>query len=321
MDSPARMAPGSEPGTDTLPGAPINRFEHLPIWIAPDAHAAVRRVAEDIAATIRRNDSEGRPTVLGLATGSTPIGIYRELIAMHRAGLSFRGVITFNLDEYYGLSPEQPESYHRFMHEQFFAHVDVLPENIHLPSGTTPRAEVADTCRLYEQKIRDAGGIDIQILGIGRTGHVGFNEPGSTARSRTRLITLDHLTRRDNSRYFPDPGHMPIQAVTMGIGTILEARRVILLAFGEHKAEIVRRAFEDEPHADVPASFLQNHENSLVILDAEAAGKLTRIQCPWLTGPLSGSRAGVGRGHDAPRGDLADAGSRQARAQADGFGL
>lgn len=283
MSSPDEISPRE----DAFPTLPVNRFERLPVWIAPAAADAVRRVAEEIAALIRLHQAQGRPTVLGLATGSTPIGIYRELIRLHREGLSFRDVITFNLDEYYGLPPEAPESYHRFMREQFFAHVDVRPENIHLPDGMVSRAEVAGACRDYERKIRDAGGLDLQILGIGRTGHIGFNEPGSTPRSRTRVITLDHLTRRDNAQYFSDPDHMPIQAVTMGIGTILDARRVILLAFGEHKAEIVRRAFEGEPHADVPASFLQHHDNALVILDEAAASRLTRIQCPWLTGPLA----------------------------------
>jgi glucosamine-6-phosphate deaminase len=270
-----------------LPRNPENRFEGVPIWVAPDSDQAGCRIAHEIAEAIRDRQATGERIVLGLATGSTPIGIYQELIRLHREeGLSFHNVETFNLDEYYGLSPESPESYDHFMHEQLFAHVDILPENIHLLDGTTSRERMADACQQYEEKIRGAGGLDIQILGIGRTGHIGFNEPGSTVRSRTRVITLDHLTRRDNSIYFSDPNNMPIQAITMGIGTILDARRVILLAFGEHKADVVRRAFEDEPHADLPASFLQHHKNALVVLDSAASAHLTRVRCPWLTGPL-----------------------------------
>ncbi len=287
MASPSKIIAYS-PHQDTLPSSPENRFERLPIWVAASAEEAGRRAAREIAALIRTHEAQGRKTVLGLATGSTPVGIYRELIRLHQEeNLSFRNVVTFNLDEYYALASSAPESYHMFMQEQLFTHIDILPENIHLPDGMLPREKVSEACRDYEQRIRDAGGLDIQILGIGRTGHIGFNEPGSTLRSRTRVITLDHLTRRDNASYFPDPQDVPIQALTMGIATILEARRVLLLAFGEHKAEIVRRAFEGEPHADVPASFLQQHDNALVMLDPAAAGHLTRIRRPWLTGPLA----------------------------------
>jgi glucosamine-6-phosphate deaminase len=271
-----------------LPSSPENRFEKLPIWIAASAEEVHRRAAAEIAGIIRAREAEGRPAVLGLATGSTPVGVYRELIRLHREeGLSFRRVITFNLDEYYGTPPDAPGSYHRFMQEHLFAHIDIAPGNIHLPDGTVPREKVAEACRAYEQRIRDAGGLDLQLLGIGRTGHIGFNEPGSIQRSRTRVITLDHLTRRDNAPFFSNPEEVPLQALTMGIGTILEARRVLLLAFGEHKAEIVRRAFEGEITPDVPASFLQNHDNVLVMLDPAAAGHLTRMHSPWLTGPVA----------------------------------
>jgi glucosamine-6-phosphate deaminase len=278
----------SRPVSSSPPSTPENRFERLPIWVVENAEKAGRSAAQEIAALIRERSSQNLPVVLGLATGSTPVTVYQELIRLHRKeGLSFRNVITFNLDEYYSLPATAPESYHHFMWEQFFSHIDIRPENIHLPDGTALRSNVAATCQDYERRIREAGGLDLQILGIGRTGHIGFNEPGSTVRSRTRIITLDHLTRRDNASYFANPEDVPIQALTMGIATILEARRILLLAFGEHKAEIVRRAFEGEPDSEVPASFLQQHDNVLVMLDSAAASHLTRIRHPWLTGPLA----------------------------------
>ena len=277
-----------EPLTSQPPRTPENRFERVPIWVVGSARKAGMQAAHEIARLIRTNDAQNRSTVLGLATGSTPVAVYQELLRLHREeGLSFRNVISFNLDEYYTLPADAPESYHHFMWQQLFSHVDIQPENVHVPDGTVPRTGVTAACQAYEQRIRDAGGLDLQLLGIGRTGHIGFNEPGSTSRSRTRIITLDHLTRRDNSSYFRDPEEVPIQALTMGIGTILEARRILLLAFGEHKADIVRRAFEGEPDSEVPASYLQQHDNALVILDAAAASHLTRIRHPWLTGPLA----------------------------------
>ena len=277
-----------EPLTSQPPRTPENRFERVPIWVVGSARKAGMQAAHEIARLIRTNDAQNRSTVLGLATGSTPVAVYQELLRLHREeGLSFRNVISFNLDEYYTLPADAPESYHHFMWQQLFSHVDIQPENVHVPDGTVPRTGVTAACQAYEQRIRDAGGLDLQLLGIGRTGHIGFNEPGSTSRSRTRIITLDHLTRRDNSSYFRDPEEVPIQALTMGIGTILETRRILLLAFGEHKADIVRRAFEGEPDSEVPASYLQQHDNALVILDAAAASHLTRIRHPWLTGPLA----------------------------------
>ncbi len=270
------------------PSAPENRFERVPIWVVESARVAGREAAREIAALIRRQSAQNRSAVLGLATGSTPVSVYHELIRMHREeGLSFQNVITFNLDEYYSLPTKAPESYRSFMWDQLFSHIDIRPENVHIPDGTAARSDVAAVCQNYEMQIREAGGLDLQLLGIGRTGHIGFNEPGSTSRSRTRIITLDHLTRQDNACYFRNPEDVPIQALTMGIATILDARRVLLLAFGEHKAEIIRRAFEGEPEAEVPASFLQQHENVLVLVDPAAASNLTRIRHPWLTGPLA----------------------------------
>ena len=201
--------------------------------------------------------------------------------------MSFRNVVAFNLDEYYPIAAAAPESYHHFMREQLFARVDILPENVHLPEGEASREEVAGACLRYEEAIREAGGIDLQLLGIGRTGHIGFNEPGSTRRSRTRIVALDYLTRRDNAAWFPSPEEVPVRALTVGIGTILDARRVVLLAFGEHKAEVIRRAFEGEPGSEIPASWLQEHASAVAVLDHAAARRLTRVREPWLTGPLA----------------------------------
>src|SRR6185437_12125856 len=225
----------------------------------------------------------GERTVLGLATGSTPIGIYRELIRMHETeGLSFADVVTFNLDEYYPMPKESIHSYHRFMWENLFSQIDVAPENVHIPPGDRPRDQVDDAARRYESDIQRAGGIDFQILGIGKTGHIGFNEPGSGAESRTRLVTLDAVTRRDAAADFFGEEYVPREAVTMGIATILEAREIAIIATGEHKASIVRRAVEGDVDLEVAATFLQEHPNTTFYIDRAAAAELTRIKTPWL---------------------------------------
>src|SRR5437762_1649985 len=203
-----------------------------PTLVFPTSAQAGRHVALMIESLIRQNTSAGRPTVLGLPTGSTPVGLYRELVRLHReAGLDFSRVVTFNLDEYFPMPPDDPHSYRRWMQETFFTHVNIAPPNIHIPDGTIRPEEAEDYCARYEQLIRRAGGIDLQILGIGRTGHVGFNEPGSTRHSRTRRVTLDPVTRRDASESFFGEENVPHQALTMGAGTILEARQVVILAF------------------------------------------------------------------------------------------
>jgi glucosamine-6-phosphate deaminase len=240
-----------------------------------------------IEALIRQNNSAGQPTVLGLPTGSTPVGMYRELIRLHKeTGLDFSHVVTFNLDEYYGVGPDDPHSYRRWMQETLFNHVNLRPQNIHIPDGMVSQDKVDGYCAEYEQMIRQAGGIDLQVLGIGRTGHIGFNEPGSTRHSRTRLVTLDPVTRRDAASDFYGEENVPPQALTMGVGTILEARKIAIMAFGEHKASIVRRAVEGEMTDAIAASFLQKHADSTFILDQAAAGELTAIRSPWLVGPV-----------------------------------
>jgi glucosamine-6-phosphate deaminase len=248
---------------------------------------AVRLVAASIARLIRRRQDEGRTAVLGLATGSTPVKLYREFIRLHREeGLSFRNVLTFNLDEYYGLAPNHPESYRHFMEVQLFDQIDVPPENIHVPDGRIPRSEVFAYCQEYERKIVAAGGIDVQILGIGRTGHIGFNEPGSGIDSRTRMVALDRLTRRDAARDFRGEENVPAYAITMGVGTILQAKELALIAWGESKAAILRAAIEGPQIDTVPASFLQRHPNCRCYIDEAAARELTRFRSPWKIGPV-----------------------------------
>jgi glucosamine-6-phosphate deaminase len=240
-------------------------------------------VAERIIEVIQRETRAKGKVVLGLATGSTPLGVYEELIRRHQAGeVDFARVITFNLDEYYPMSPESPHSYYRYMWENFFAHVNIAKEHVHIPDGTTPRERVAEACAAYEEAIRAAGGIDFQLLGIGKTGHVGFNEPGSDAASRTRIVTLDTLTRKDAAADFFGVENVPREAITMGVATILDAKEVALLATGEHKSGIVARAVEGEISTDVAATFLQRHPNVAVYLDLPAAAELTRIATPWL---------------------------------------
>ena len=264
-----------------------SRFEHIPVAVYPSSAEASRVVAQEVAALIRARQQERRSVVLGLATGSTPLSFYGELIRLHRdEGLSFSNVITFNLDEYYGLTPEHAQSYHHFMRVHLFDHIDVPASAIHLPDGTVTMAALDAHCRDYEEKIRAAGGIDFQILGIGRTGHIGFNEPGSARRSRTRHVTLDPLTRRDAAGDFGGEEHTPHYAITMGVRTILEARRVVLMAWGQHKSDIVREAVEGAVTSQVTASFLQEHDQCTFVLDASAAGALTRYRTPWLIGPL-----------------------------------
>jgi glucosamine-6-phosphate deaminase len=259
-----------------------------PTLVFPTSSQATRHVALMIESLIRQNNSAGRPTVLGLPTGSTPVGLYRELIRLHReAGLDFSRVITFNLDEYYPMQPDNPQSYRRWMQETFFDHVNIPPQNINVPDGTIKPEEAEEYCHRYEQKIRRAGGIDLMLLGIGRTGHIGFNEPGSTRHSRTRMATLDPVTRRDAVGDFFGEENVPHQALTMGVGTILDARKVVLMAFGEHKAKIVQRAVEGPVTDSVAASFLQQHPDATFLLDQAAAAELSAFARPWSIGPVN----------------------------------
>jgi glucosamine-6-phosphate deaminase len=257
-----------------------------PAVLFPTAAAAARYVAGEIAELVRARNAAGKPTILGLATGSTPVSLYRELIRLHREeGLDLSRVVTFNLDEYYPMAKDDPHSYYRWMHETFFNHVNIPAANVHIPDGTLEPEQVDDFCADYEKRIKVAGGIDIQILGIGRTGHIGFNEPGSPRNSHTRMVTLDSITRRDAASGFFGEENVPIQAITMGVATILDARRVFLMAYGEHKAAIVAKALEHPPTEAISASFLQEHPDATVVLDEAAAAELTAIKRPWEVGP------------------------------------
>ncbi|MCC6283282.1 MAG: glucosamine-6-phosphate deaminase [Saprospiraceae bacterium] len=263
----------------------LKNFEKLPVKIWEDSVEASRHVARSIALAIRQRQQDGEQTVLGLATGSTPIKVYEELVRMHKEeGLSFHNVVTFNLDEYYPMAKEAQQSYWRFMHEYLFDHVDIQPENIHIPDGTVPMEKIAEYCERYENQIELAGGIDIQLLGIGRTGHIGFNEPGAWETSPTRMVRLDHLTRHDASKDFQSEDDVPYRAITMGVGSIFKARTVYLMAWGQHKAQIIQQAIEGEITTSVPASFLQKHPNVKVVLDKSAAEELTKMKSPWLAG-------------------------------------
>jgi glucosamine-6-phosphate deaminase len=244
-----------------------------------------RHIAQIIANVIRERNALGQNAVLALPAGSTPLGVYRELIRMHQeSGLDFSNVVTFNLDEYYGLSPDRLQSYHRWMDEHLFGSINIPPENVHIPDGMISLEELPEYCRQYEQRIKEAGGIDIVLLGIGRNGHIGFNEPMSEKESRTRLCILDPVTRRDAASDFFGEENVPTHAITMGMGTILESRKILLMAMGEHKALIIRETAEGSITDRVPASFLQTHNDATLLLDLAAARGLTAVGTPWLTG-------------------------------------
>jgi len=260
--------------------------EKVPVRIYETAEAASAVVAREIADLIAERNAQGRSTVLGLATGHTPLHVYRDL-ARTRAeeGLDFSRVVTFNLEEYWPIDPSVRQSYHAWMHENLFRHVNMRPEHIHIPSGTAAEDDIEAHCAAYEQAIRDAGGIDYQVLGIGNDGHIGFNEPGAKCDSRTRRVLLDRITRKDAAADFFGQANVPEMAITMGVATIMEARRIALLAFGEHKAPILRRAVEDEVTPAVAASHLHAHPDVTFHLDEAAAAHLTRLAAPWLLGP------------------------------------
>ena len=267
--------------------AQMLRQTKVPTLIFGNAREVDQHVALVVESLIRENNSAGLRTVLGLPTGSTPIGVYRELIRLHREeSLDLSNVVTFNLDEYWPMPKDSIHSYNRFMRETFFDHVNIPAENIHIPDGTIPLRDVDAFCEAYEHAIEKAGGIDLQILGIGRTGHIGFNEPGSPRDSRTRIVTLDPVTRQDAASDFYGEENVPQQAITMGVGTILSARKIIIIALGEHKSPIVRRALEEPQSEEVTASFLQTHRNVTFAVDQASASELTAIRTPWLVGPV-----------------------------------
>lgn len=250
-------------------------YKGTAVRVYENKQAASIAVAQQIADLIRSKAAAGEKAVLGLATGATPIEVYNELIRMHKVdGLSFQNVVSFNLDEYYPMQPTAKQSYVAFMREHLFDHVDVLPEHVNIPDGEIASDQVAAYCEAYEQKITNYGGLDLQLLGIGQTGHVGFNEPGSTADSLTRLVELNEVTRSDAAANFDGIAHVPTHAITMGVGTIAKAKKIILMAWGANKAAIVQKALESEITTQVPATFLQEFDGVEMVLDEGAATNL-----------------------------------------------
>lgn len=259
------------------------RFEKIHNVIFESSAEASILVAHEIAELIRSKQSSGETCVLGLATGSSPIKVYEELVRMHKEeGLSFKNVVTFNLDEYYPMEKANIQSYFYFMHDHLFDHIDIPEENIHIPDGTVSSEELIDYCVSYDNKIKSFGGLDFQLLGIGRTGHIGFNEPGSHYNSATRIITLDHITRVDAAPAFLGIDNVPRKAITMGIGTVRNAKRIVLLAWGGNKAEIIQKTIEGEISSHVPATYLQRHSNTTFVMDQGASLELTRVKTPWM---------------------------------------
>jgi glucosamine-6-phosphate deaminase len=265
----------------------IDAFERIPVKIFPDLKQGSKYAAEEIAKLIREKEDRKEKCVLGLATGSTPKTLYAELVRMHKEeGLSFKNVITFNLDEYYPIENDAWQSYNSYMHRLLFDHIDIDKKNVHIPNGSLSKEEVKQHCAEYERRIEEAGGVDLQVLGIGNNGHIGFNEPGSSIYSKTRLINLENSTRLANAYEFANISEVPRLAVTMGISTILKAKKIILLAWGPAKAPVIQKSVEGNVTESVPASLLQQHSDCTFVLDEVAASELTRNKSPWLTGEI-----------------------------------
>ena len=261
------------------------RFEKIHSVIFDDSKNGSLAIAKEISDLIRNKQKQNKNCVLGLATGSSPISLYHELVRMHKEdGLSFKNVICFNLDEYYPMSGNDVNSYHHFMNVHLFDHIDIQKDNINIPNGTVKKEEINNYCSKYEEKIVNEGGIDFQLLGIGRTGHIGFNEPGSNYDSITRLVHLDYLTRNDARKSFNGIENVPTTAITMGIKTIRKSKRIVLVAWGNNKSSVVQKAIEGDIDSNISASYLQNHKNATFVLDNAASDDLTRIKSPWRTG-------------------------------------
>ena len=261
----------------------LTRFEKIHNISFESSYEASIVVAREIADLIKHKQQQNLNCVLGLATGSSPTKVYEELVRLHKEeGLSFTNVISFNLDEYYPMEKSNVQSYDYFMREHLFDHIDILAKNINIPNGTVANEDLYQSCVDYEMKIKAAGGIDFQLLGIGRTGHIGFNEPGSHLNSGTRNIKLDHITRVDASSAFLGLENVPVKAITMGIGTVRTAKRIVLLGWGSNKAKILKKTIEGDVSSSVPATYLQNHHNTTFILDEAASEELTRVKTPWL---------------------------------------
>ena len=266
------------------------RFEKLHTVTFENSNEASLLIAREICDLIKSKQEKKKNCVIGFATGSSPTKVYQEIIRIHKEeSLSFYNVIAFNLDEYYPIEKDDNNSYHHFMNENLFDHIDIPKENINIPSGEIGEKEIKKFCSSYEKKIDKNGGIDIQLLGIGRTGHIGFNEPGSHFNSITRLITLDHTTRFDASKSFNGIENVPSKALTMGIRTIFNSKRIIMMAWGIQKSHIVKKSVENNITSLIPTTYLQNHKNTTLVLDKECSSELTRFKTPWLVGPCDWS--------------------------------
>ena len=262
----------------------LESFEKIPVQIYKNSTEGSNAVAAQIAALIKEKQAKKLPCVLGMATGTTPILLYKELVRLHKEeGLSFKNVVTINLDEYYPIEKSAYQSYWSFMHRHLFDLVDIDPKNIHLPNGEWTKENLKESCIAYEQTIEKTGGIDLQILGIGKNGHIGFNEPGSSFHSKTRVIHLDQQTRIANTYEFHDLNKVPKLAITVGISSIMKAKKIVLLAWGD-KASIVAKSIEGDVTEQIPASVLQNHDDCTFVIDELASSELTRNKAPWLTG-------------------------------------
>ncbi len=260
-------------------------LEKIAVKIFPSSTLGSIYVAQVIANMIHEKEAAGKKCIIGLATGSSPKTLYAELVRMHKhEGLSFKNVITFNLDQYYPMEADALQSYHYFMRKNLFEQTDIDPNNYFLPDGMVPKDKVKEHCAAYEKKIANAGGLDLQILGIGVNGHIGFNEPGSGIYTKTRLITLDNSTRIANAYEFGNMSEVPRMAITMGISTILKSKKIILMAWGQTKAPVIQKAVEEDDTEDIPASLLQNHDDCTFVIDEGCASELARIKKPWLTG-------------------------------------
>ncbi|MFV0520890.1 MAG: glucosamine-6-phosphate deaminase [Mangrovibacterium sp.] len=275
----------------TTPNHIDSKIEKIPVIVFSDKNEGSAFIANEIASTIKANNEKGERTVLGLATGSSPLAIYKELIRIHKdEGLSFKNVVSFNLDEYYSIQPDDKLSYNYFMNENLFKHIDILSENTFIPDGSIDVSDINKYCQDYEQKINSFGGIDIQLLGIGRSGHIGFNEPGSIIGSQTRFVRLDSRTIEDAAKDFGGEANVPHRAITMGVRTILNAKRILLVGWGKSKSPILKQMIEGEVIKDIPASFLQTHDNVTICVDYPATSNFTRSIAPWLVSDVNWTR-------------------------------
>ena len=273
---------GLEPGAD--PEDIIRRFEKIRTNIFENEASGAQYVAQEIAACIREKQAEGEMCVLGMTTGKSPVGLFRAMVDLHKQGLSFSNVILFSLDEFFPIAPDELQSRNYSIHENLLDHIDIKPENIHIPDGTLPQNEVSDFCHNYENLIEEYDGIDLMVLGTGVKGQIGFNEPGTYPNTRTRLVALGNESRKAAASIFYGIENVPHKAITMGLKTIMDAKRIILIAWGEEKAQVIEDIVEEEHQLLVPATCLQEHKNVEVVIDEGAASQLTRVKTPWLVG-------------------------------------